>query len=88
VKQEMRRSTAQYLQEHIQVDKKNKSILVPEQFRWYWKDFGGAKMKVLNTVIHLCADTAVAADINELLKLTQKPRIAFVNFDWTFVLKL
>eukprot|EP00603_Paraphysomonas_imperforata_P007903 CAMPEP_0114417838 /NCGR_PEP_ID=MMETSP0103-20121206/3177_1 /TAXON_ID=37642 ORGANISM="Paraphysomonas imperforata, Strain PA2" /NCGR_SAMPLE_ID=MMETSP0103 /ASSEMBLY_ACC=CAM_ASM_000201 /LENGTH=1467 /DNA_ID=CAMNT_0001586157 /DNA_START=55 /DNA_END=4455 /DNA_ORIENTATION=- len=82
VKQEMRRSTAQYLQEHIQVDKKNKSILVPEQFRWYWKDFGGAKMKVLNTVIHLCADTAVAAEIADLLKITQKPRIAFVNFDW------
>jgi hypothetical protein len=88
VKQEMRRSTAQYLQEYIQIDKKNKVIMVPEQFRWYWKDFGGAKMKVLNTVIHLCADTPVASEISELLKITQKPRISFVNFDWTFVLKL
>jgi hypothetical protein len=84
----MRRSTAQYLQEHIQIDHKNKVILVPEQFRWYWKDFGGAKMKVLNTVIHLCADSPVAVEITALLKVTQKPRIAFVNFDWNFVLKL
>ena len=88
VKQELRRSTTQYLQEYVEVDHKNKTILVPEYFKWYWKDFGGAKLKVLNTVIHLCSDTTVASEINALLQITHKPRISFVNYDWSFVLKL
>lgn len=63
-----------------------KTLLLPEIFKWYWRDFGESKKAVLTTVLHLLGrDSWLTQEILKHID-QNKPKIAHIPFDWRFVL--
>eukprot|EP00602_Paraphysomonas_sp_CaronLab_P003946 CAMPEP_0185018462 /NCGR_PEP_ID=MMETSP1103-20130426/1172_1 /TAXON_ID=36769 /ORGANISM="Paraphysomonas bandaiensis, Strain Caron Lab Isolate" /LENGTH=1414 /DNA_ID=CAMNT_0027548275 /DNA_START=447 /DNA_END=4691 /DNA_ORIENTATION=- len=86
VESELKRAAAAYLHSHARVDSKTRTLLLPEVFKWYWRDFGGSKKAVLNTVLLLIGrDSKLYDDITKYVDQT-KPRISHIPYDWTLVL--
>jgi hypothetical protein len=66
----------------------SKTLLLPEIFKWYWRDFGESKKAVLATVLLLLGkDSSLSHDIVKHID-PNKPKIAHLPFDWRFVLVL
>lgn len=60
--------------------------MLPEVFKWYWRDFGGSKKAVLNQVMFLLGkDTALFQDIQQHID-QNKPRIGHIPFDWKYAI--
>jgi hypothetical protein len=62
--------------------------VLPEIFKWYWRDFGENKQAVLATVMRLVGkESWLYQDIVKYVDL-QKPKVVYSPFDWRFVLVL
>lgn len=58
-----------------------KSIAIPEIVKFFSKDFGGKK--VVQSLAGIVGPQ-LAAEINELLKETSKPKVTYIPYDWSF----
>ena len=66
--------------------RKNRTLMLPEIFKWYWRDFGGSKKAVLNTVTQLLGhDTTLFQDIAQYID-QNKPRIGYIPFEWKYAM--
>eukprot|EP01041_Mallomonas_annulata_P008002 gene8002-16380_t len=85
---EMKKCAAVYLTSQVLVDKSSRSVTLPEILRFYWKDFGGTRAKVLK-YISLLTSPPLSTDLKILLAdETTKVKVNFASFDWAPVLIL
>jgi hypothetical protein len=96
---ELRRAACTYLLTHARVDRclspllslltagsASRTLILPEIFKWYWRDFGENKQAVLATVLRLAGkESWLHHDIVKYVD-QHKPKIAHSPFDWRFVL--
>ncbi len=71
---------------NLTINRNTKTVYLPEIIKYYWKDFGGSRKSVVQTVQTLVANP-LAADIAYMLKDNDKPRVVVIPFDWTFCIE-
>lgn len=82
VDEDIRRSAINYLSHFSYVDSKSKTAFVPDVVRFYWRDFGGNRNKVLQNVAKLTT-SPLRHQIEELVEgANAKPRVNFIAYDW------
>ncbi len=82
VDDELRRCAISYLSHISYVDLKTKTAFIPDIVRFYWRDFGGNRNKVLYNVARLTV-APVKHQIEEILEGTNaKPKVNFIGYDW------
>ena len=81
----MKKCAANYIEHFLWVEHSTKTVWLPEMFRFYWKDFGGNRAKVLSNICtKLLAGTQFGAELEPILcGSNAKPKVNFVTFDWT-----
>jgi hypothetical protein len=63
----------------------SKTLYLPEQFKWYGKDYGMPK-EMMQTILNLLGkDHALYEEISQFIDL-KKPNIVYIPFDWKFQL--
>lgn len=87
----MRRCASAYLNHFAYVEEHggSKTVWLPDLLRFYWKDFGGNRAKVLHNVMKLSnkeMQVKLDAIINQ--SANTKPKVNFISFDWTEMIVL
>lgn len=61
-----------------------KTVWLPDLIRFYWKDFGGNRAKVLHNVMKL-SNREMQAKLDAVINSSAnvKPKVNFVSFDWS-----
>ena len=95
VEEEMRRCAISYMFHfaYIEYGATGKTVWLPDVLRFYWKDFGGNRAKVLHNVMKLVGrdvqvklDAIIAASNSS--STASKPKVNFISFDWTEMIVL
>jgi hypothetical protein len=64
----------------------NKTLYLPELFKWYSKDYGGTPKEMLQAILSLLGkDHSLHDEICQFIEL-KKPTLVFIPFDWKFQL--
>ncbi len=92
VDEEMRRCAISYIDRfafiETHVATKAKTVWLPDVIRFYWKDFGGNRAKVLHNVMKLSHKEmqgkleAIIAASNSA-SANAKPKVNFISYDWS-----
>ncbi len=90
--EEMRRCAISYLDRfafiETNVQTKAKTVWLPDLIRFYWKDFGGNRTKVLQNVMKL-SQKEMQVKLEAIIlasnsgNANNKPKVNFISYDWT-----
>jgi hypothetical protein len=97
VDEEMRRCAISYMDHFAYIEGSTndgpKTVWLPDVLRFYWKDFGGNRAKVLHNVMKLVnremqvkLDAIISA--SNTSATASKPKVNFISFDWTEMIVL
>jgi len=96
VDEEMRRCAISYMDHFAYIEGSGtgpKTVWLPDVLRFYWKDFGGNRAKVLHNVMKLVnremqvkLDAIITA--SNTSATASKPKVNFISFDWTEMIVL
>jgi hypothetical protein len=71
-------ATTEYLRRHVRVEKEGALVLLPRQFYWYAKDFGGEQSALGFALARLDDDTVDLVD-----RRRGRVKVRYSEFDWT-----
>lgn len=93
----MRRCAISYLDHFAYIENGNsttgKTVWLPDVLRYYWKDFGGNRAKVLHNVMKL-VNRDMQGKLHQIITASNnsatasKPKVNFIAFDWTEMIVL
>ena len=95
IDEEMRRCASAYMDHfaYIETTSTSKTVWLPDVLRFYWKDFGGNRAKVLHNVLKL-SNKEMQVKLEAIItacnssSTTSKPKVNFISYDWTEVIVL
>jgi hypothetical protein len=65
----------------------SKTIAVPELLKFYWADFGGTRRKVVAFIATL-VEEGLAKQLELILADQAKPKVVFIQYDWSFSISI